>query len=229
LGLMCREIVVIKAIVPNICITSEKRGETIKMKRVALILIAALLISVVLSGCVLTDKLTALKQGFNKGQLPENKENLPTVVIETPETTPAADTETKTITLYFSDENGEKLVAEDRSVPKVIGIARASIEELIKGPTQAGLKATLPVAAKLLDINIRPDGLCIVDFSKELIDGLPVAAKNEKLAVYSIVNTLTQFPTVERVEMRIEGKNVDTLLGYVKLNENLVRNAALIK
>ncbi len=199
------------------------------MKRIALILIAALTISVILSGCTLTDKLTSLKQGFAKDKQQSENQTTPTVVIETKDTEPTANLETKTVTLYFADSTGEKLVAEDRTVTKVIGIARACIEELIKGPAQAGLKPVLPVGTQLLDINVRPDGLCIVDFSGDLIKELPVSAKNERLAVYSIVNTLTQFPTVERVEMRVDGKTVDTLLGYVKLNENLVRNTSLIK
>ena len=199
------------------------------MKKFALILTAVLLLSLFLSGCVLTDKLTSLKEGFNKEGLQNQSPTTPTVVIETQDSTPVLSEETKTVLLYFTDATGEKLIPEERSVPKVIGIARSSIEELIKGPAQAGLKGTLPVSAKLLDINVRQDGLCIVDFSKELIEELPVSAKSERLAVYSIVNTLTQFPTVERVEMRVAGKTVDTLLGYVKLNQNLVRNTSLIK
>ena len=197
------------------------------MKRIAFLLIVALTISIILSGCILTDKLTSLKQGFNKDEQSQTQ-TTPTVVIETPGTTQVTSTETKTVILYFTDTAGEKLIPEERRVTKVIGIARSCIEELIKGPIQAGLKGTLPASTQLLDINVRPDGLCIVDFSGDLIKDLPVSAKSEKLAVYSIVNTLTQFPTVERVEMRVDGKTVDTLLGYVKLNQNLVRNTSLI-
>ena len=121
------------------------------------------------------------------------------------------------------------MVAEERKISKVTGIARATMEELIKGPTELGLKATLPVNTKLLDINIREDGLAIVDFSGDLIKELPTTATAEKLAVYSIVNTLSQFPTVQEVEMRIDGRNVDTLLGYVDLDQTLVQDTSMIK
>ncbi len=193
------------------------------MKKLALVLLLAFFLTMVLSGCFLTDKFTALKQEFN-----EDTTQTPTVVIETPKTTMASG-ELKTLTLYFTDEAGQKLVVEERNVEKATGIARSSMEELIKGPTQTGLKATLPASARLLDINIRPDGLAIVDFSGNLVKDLPVSATSEKLAVYSIVNTLTQFPTVSKVELRIDGKKVDTLLGYVKLNQDLVKNTSMIQ
>lgn len=198
------------------------------MKKVVLLLALLLISTVFLGGCFLTDKLSALKQGFNQDDNQAGSEiQTPTVVIET-QNTAALNGETKKIALYFKDAAG-KLVLEERTIPKVEGIARSVMEELIRGPAQAGLEATLPAGTRLLDINVRPDGLAIVDFSGELITKLPASEKAEKLAVYSIVNTLTQFPTVETVELRVDGQRVSTLLGYVDINENLVRDTSLIK
>lgn len=197
-----------------------------RMKKTALLLAIVMLASVVLSGCFLTDKLASLKEGFNKSTPTDTQ--TPTVVIEPP-AAPVVSGETRVVSLYFADEASQQLVLEERSIPKVVGIARATMEELIKGPTQAGLKPAVPTSTRLLDINVRQDGLAIVDFSGDLIKDLPASAMAEKLAVYSIVNTLTQFPTVDRVEMRVDGQNVDTLLGYEKLDQELVRNTSLIK
>lgn len=198
------------------------------MKRITIILVIMLVASMVLSGCFLTDKLSSLKQSFNKADNKTEDTPTPTVIIENPNATPVITGETKTIALYFTDATGQKLVLEERVVPKVVGIARATMEELIKGPAQAGLNATLPTSCKLLDINVRPDGMAVVDFSGDLIKDLPASAQTERMAVYSIVNTLTQFPTVQEVELRVDGKRVDTLLGHVKWNEKLIRNASLI-
>lgn len=198
------------------------------MKKAVLLMALLLISTMFLGGCFLTDKLSALKQGFSQDDKQAGSEiQTPTVVIET-QNTAALNGETKKIALYFKDAAG-KLVLEERTIPKVEGIARSVMEELIKGPTQAGLEATLPVGTRLLDINVRPDGLAIVDFSGELITKLPASAQAEKLAVYSIVNTLTQFPTVETVELRVDGQRVSTLLGYVDINKDLVRNTSLIK
>jgi spore germination protein GerM len=208
----------------------EEGGDR-KVKRIALVLVVLMVVSALLSGCSLLDKVASLKQGFNKAEKKQDPNPAgPTVVIEAPKNaTPTVTGDSKKITLYFADATGQKLVAEERVVPKVTGIARLCMEELVKGPTQADLKATLPASTKVLDINVRPDGLAIVDFSGSLIKDLPASATAEKLAVYSIVNTLTQFPTVQKVELRVDGKKVDTLLGYVKVSTALSRNTSLIK
>jgi spore germination protein GerM len=208
---------------------SVKEGEMTNMKKIALLLVIVLFSSVCLTGCFLTDKISSLKQGFNQEEtLTDAEMQSPTVIIETPQNAITVNGETQTIALYFKDEAG-KLVLEERMIPKVEGIARSAMIELIKGPTQAGLEPTLPVSTELLDINIKTDGLAIVDFSGELITGLPTTEEAEKLAVYSIVNTLTQFASVEKVELRIDGQRVSTLLGYVEINQNLVRDTSLIK
>jgi germination protein M len=198
------------------------------MKRTVPIVIISLIVCLVFSGCGLLNK---VRQDFDKSERTA-KDNIlddPVVLIETPGDMATVADETKLITLYFADPLENKLVAEEREIPKVTGIARATMEELIKGPVGLELKSTLPAKTKLLDINVREDGLAIVDFSDDLIKDLPTTATAENLAVYSIVNTLTQFPTVQEVEMRVDGRKVDTLLGHVQLEDNLVRNTSMIK
>jgi germination protein M len=198
------------------------------MKRTALILIISLIVCLVFSGCGLLNR---VKQDFDKseGALEDSVFDEPIVVMETPTDMTTVTNETKLITLYFADPLEDKLVVEERAIPKVTGIARATMEELIKGPVGLELESTLPANTKLLDINVREDGLAIVDFSDDLIKDLPATATAEKLALYSIVNTLTQFPTVQEVEMRVEGKKIDTLLGHMQLEDNLTRDASIVK
>lgn len=199
------------------------------MRKKILVIIWVLVFATVLVGCGLLNK---VREDFKKGEnLTEPLDlNSPTVLVETPELSTTVEPEEKTVvTLYFADPVEHKLVAEEREIPKVVGIARATMEELIKGPAGSGLKGTLPAGTKLLDINIREDGLAIVDFSGELIRDLPVSAQAEELAVYSIVNTLSQFPTVQEVEMRVEGQTVDTLLGHIDFQQGLVKNTSLVE
>ncbi|KJS83524.1 MAG: hypothetical protein JM58_12505 [Peptococcaceae bacterium BICA1-8] len=138
-------------------------------------------------------------------------------------------TEYKTVLLYFGSSDGEHLVAVEKDITKVEGIARQTINALIEGPDfQSGLLPTIPAGASLLDINVKEDGLCIVDFSEELVANMPGGELNEQLTVYSIVNTLCQFPTVERVEFRVDGQKMDTLLGHINLNPAVSTNAQLV-
>ncbi|MCG0278405.1 MAG: GerMN domain-containing protein [Thermanaeromonas sp.] len=181
-------------------------------------------IAFLLSGCGLAQNLSNKKDSQVEVQTPQQGLAQP----EKPQLTETQET-TKVI-LYFSDPTGQKLVAEERAIPKVEGIARAAMEELIKGPAPGSqLLPTIPKGTVLKDINIRPDGLARVDFSKELITNHSGGSLGESLTVYSIVNTLTQFPTVKQVQILVEGKVVDTIAGHVDVSSAMTRNEAIIK
>ncbi|NLB88642.1 MAG: GerMN domain-containing protein [Syntrophomonadaceae bacterium] len=124
-----------------------------------------------------------------------------------------------TVDLYFISPDGKNLVMENRAIVKQEGIARSTIEELIKGPQKQENLSVFPDGTRLLDINIKPDGRCIVDLSSEL-----TAVSNEhqeKLMLYALVNTLGQFPTVQEVEILINGQKVDSIAGYIDVSAPL--------
>ncbi len=122
------------------------------------------------------------------------------------------------IVLYFASGDGENLEGEIRSIPSQEGMARATVNQLIAGPQITGLMPTIPAATILEDINIK-DGVCIVDFSGELTANHPGGLKNEQLTVYSIVNTLSQFDTIEQVKILVDGLEIDSLAGHVDVSE----------
>lgn len=135
-----------------------------------------------------------------------------------------------TVDLYFLDAKSNKLVDEKREIPKVVGMARATVEELIKGSALGlGLTSPIPLGTSLLDINVRPDGRCIVDLSREFKSNLTKGSQSETMAVYSLVNTLTQYPTVTEVQLLVDGQIVNTLQGQVDLSQPLTRSETLIK
>lgn len=135
--------------------------------------------------------------------------------------------EKTTVALYFSDGKGG-LAAEQREIPKVVGIARETMHQLCAGPESGTLEPTLPAGTALLDIDIR-DGLCTADFNSELINGHTGGSESEYLTVYSIVNTLTQFGTVENVQIKVDGKVTDTIAGHVDVAAPLFRDDNIIK
>lgn len=187
------------------------------------------LLSIIAMGCSAIDSLSALKARFSGSE-----EEL---VVEEPlegdwllETEGELTSETKDIVLYFSNEDGTALVAEQRTIPKVEGIARATINELLAGPhPESGLQSAIPEGTVLKDINIRPDGLAIVDFSSELVTNFTGDSNAETLAVYSIVNTLTQFDTVKEVQILVDGEIVDTIGGHVNVATAMTRDDSIIQ
>ena len=136
-----------------------------------------------------------------------------------------------TVSLYFADADRQRLVKTEKRIPKVEGMARATVETLLEGPEQSsGLVAAVPGGTQLLDINVKPEEKrCIVDFSQELRNQLASEGNSEQLAVYSIANTLCQFDTIEEVEFRIEGQTVTTLAGGEDLSRAVTANAEIVR
>lgn len=73
----------------------------------------------------------------------------------------------------------------------------------------------VPAGTELLDINIKPDGLCIVDLSREV--NQVSSARQGELMVQAIANTLGQFPAVKEVSFLVEGEKVSVLGGSVSV------------
>lgn len=150
-----------------------------------------------------------------------------TDVTQAKETSGQVSNEKTEVVLYFASEEGQKLIAEKRQILKMTGVARKTIEELIKGPQSKTMKRTVPATTKLLDIDIK-DGLATVSFNKDL-QKLNTGSMGELITIYSIVDTLTQFPTVKKVQFLIEGQTVETLAGHVDISKPLEKDSKIIK
>jgi len=131
----------------------------------------------------------------------------------------------KMISLYFPDSTGTQLIKEERTIPKTLSLARETVNQWLMGPAVYGeSQAAVDPATTLLDIAIK-DGVAIVDLSREFTQ--IYGNVRQEVAVYGLVNTLTQFPTVREVTIRIEGKPL-TQLGDLDLT-SLSYRAGLVK
>lgn len=119
------------------------------------------------------------------------------------------------VKLYFVEDKTQRLVMEERSIDKVTGIARQTMNELIKGPANAGLQPVIPAGTRLLDINVRADGLCIIDLSRGV--GQVSNPRQGELMIDAIARTMGQFPSVNRVDFLVEGEKVGALGGVVDI------------
>lgn len=129
----------------------------------------------------------------------------------------AADTaEYVTVNLYYADGDGATLAAEVREIVKTESIARKTLDELFKGPKSPEYYNVFPEGSKLRDINIKNDGLCVVDLSSQIKQ---VKAEDEELMVYAIVNTLGEFPAIKAVSFLVEGEQVDRIAGRLDLSQ----------
>ena len=142
--------------------------------------------------------------------------------------TAAKDKEVK-VNVYYPKNDGMGLVADSRTV-KLGGEDKytAALKSLLAGTTEKGQTNVFPKHVKLRSVKVQ-DGVATVDFSKELQKNFNGGATGEEMLVGSIVNTLTDFPEVKKVRIRIEGEDVETLSGHMDLSEPLPRMTELLK
>jgi hypothetical protein len=93
-------------------------------------------------------------------------------------------------------------------------VARGAVEALLDGPrgieTEIGLVSEIPQGTELLDIDITA-GIATVDLSGDFASG--GSDLSMALRVAQVVFTLTQFDTVDTVDVSIDGTVVDVMGG----------------
>lgn len=153
----------------------------------------------------------------------------PASPIETPA---AADARKITATLYFVSEDGMALVGVQREVAfgdTVLDQAKQIVAaQLAVAP--APLVSAIPPETGLRALYLTERGDAFVDLSPDVRTRHTGGALDELFTVYTIVNALTtNLPAVKRVQILIEGKEVDTLAGHVDLRHPLQKNLTWVR
>ena len=127
-----------------------------------------------------------------------------------------------TITLHYISGGRDNPLEREIPIPaadEIPEMARSLVEDF-RNPTQIGKTyPIIPPGTRLLDLKIM-DGLAYLDFSREMQDNHYGGLEAEVNTIYSLVQTLTQFPQVKAVQFLIEGQQVKTIAtGAVDLTE----------
>ncbi len=139
-------------------------------------------------------------------------------------------TQTSYVTLYFADETGKRLndirieIESDGSKSNEQLVA----EQLIAGPdTIVGAEDVYPSVPEGTVLNkiTTKDGICYIDLGSEFLNKLENVTTD--VAIYSIVNSLCELPSVSKVVITVEGE-ADVSFGDKSLSGILERNLALI-
>ena len=118
-------------------------------------------------------------------------------------------------TLYFSDESGNGLIAEERDIEHDASLPMETfiIKAMAEGPTGKNLVPLLPKETKVISTK-RDDIICFVDLNADFINKLESKTEGGsvtvRLAIASIVNALTDRPGIKRVQILIEGDKIIT-------------------
>ena len=145
---------------------------------------------------------------------------------------PAAGVPRITATLYYGSADGQALVPVRREVALAEGLVPQGREILgaqFEGAPEP-LVSVIPEGTTLRALYVTDRGDAFVDLSAEVSSRHPGGSSTELLTVYAIVNAVTSnLPTIQRVQILIDGREADTLAGHVDLRRPLQQDLSLVR
>ncbi len=137
-----------------------------------------------------------------------------------------------TATLYYGSEDGQALVGVRREVPLAEGVVPQG-REILSMQLQAApppFVSVVPEGTMLRAFYITERGDAFVDLSPEASSRHPGGSSTELLTVYAIVNAVAaNLPTIQRVQILIDGREADTLAGHVDLRRPLQQDLSFVR
>ena len=138
-----------------------------------------------------------------------------------------------TLTLYFANVTGDKLIKVNRTMRYNTNIAleKLVVEQLVSGPVEQKGKdnnLVFPVLnseTKIISVSIK-DGICYVNLNNAFL-----SLTNNVTAdtvIYSVVNSLTELPGVLKVQLAVDGET-EVKLGDKTLSALFERNLDIIQ
>ena len=131
----------------------------------------------------------------------------------------APSSETVKLKAYFSNNNldpeitCQKVFPVTRELPKTVAVARAALEELLKGPTNeeksAGYETSINPGVKINSLVI-VEGVAKVDFNGALDSGVAGSCRVSVIRL-QITETLKQFASVSSVIISVNGNSEEIL------------------
>lgn len=132
-----------------------------------------------------------------------------------------------TLTLYFANQTGDKLVETSKHVyyKGTTSMERLVVEQMIAGPGEEGYP-TIPASTKVQNVVVE-DGVCYVNLSDAFLSSeYDVTAQ---VCVYSLVNSLSELTGVNKVQILINGETTKSFRDVISLEDSLERNLDIIE
>ena len=128
------------------------------------------------------------------------------------------------VVLYFPDAQRRYLVAQSVSISEAESQDKPTfiLSRLLEQSDNSGI----PNGTRLLSVAVE-NGICTVDLSSEFAQKGFADFASERLAVYSIVNSLTELPEISTVDLWVSGAPLERL-GYLDLSSGLARDTRLL-
>ncbi|MBP5426775.1 MAG: GerMN domain-containing protein [Clostridiales bacterium] len=128
---------------------------------------------------------------------------------------------------YATKDNKLKLVVRYVTVEeaqKDIGnFATIIMEELIREPKEKELRGVIPKGTKLEKPVQVKNNIAIVDLSEEFVKNHKGGIEEEKLTIFSIVNSMTELKDINKVRFKVNGKTLKDYKGNFRFDKDFKR------
>jgi hypothetical protein len=146
--------------------------------------------------------------------------------------TETAETPHISATLFYASPDGDALIPVRREVALAEGLEGQGRQIVASqlAPAPEPHLSTIPPGTTLRAFYVTERGDAFVDLSREVTTAHPGGSLTELLTVQAIVNAvIANLPAVKRVQIMVDGREVDTIAGHVDLRRPLTRDASLIR
>lgn len=128
------------------------------------------------------------------------------------------------VTLYFADKTGKQFVKEEREIEisQIQTREKAVVEQLMIGAKEKEHLSTIPSDIKIRNVTTTKEGICYVDFSNDSINKIINSNVDEKIAIYSIVNSIVSLYNIEKVQFLIEGEKIEETIGHLDYSKPFI-------
>ncbi|MDF2803934.1 MAG: hypothetical protein K0S61_3837 [Anaerocolumna sp.] len=133
------------------------------------------------------------------------------------------------VNIYFPNEEGNKMVSSILIITSFdgnISIEKLILNQLINGPIEKKMKKAIPEGTELINVRTK-DGICFVDFNEKFLD--KVEGVKPEVVIYSVVNSLVQLTTINKVQFTINGESKKIYREDIPFGSSFERNLELIE
>lgn len=131
------------------------------------------------------------------------------------------------VSVYFANATGDALVESNLKITYdgTLSTERLILQQLMEGPVLKEMQAVIPKGTVLNKVTVR-DGICYVDFNEKFMEKR--AGITSEVAIYSIVNSLTELSSVYKVQFLINGATKKTY-GNLDFSSAFERNLEIVE
>lgn len=131
------------------------------------------------------------------------------------------------INLYFASTDGKSLVKEVQKVyySSNMSVEKLVLERLLKAPKSENAQCAIPKGTQLINVSVM-DGICLVNLDQGFLNyDFNIS---EDVVIYSIVDSLTDLPNIDTVQISVNGTTDKIYREQYSLSEQYKQNLKLV-